>query len=56
MNNCGILVDNKKESFATGLSDIINKDFDSNKIKNFLKSKYDWQIIVSVILKIIKKK
>ena len=56
MNNCGILVDNEKESFATGLSDIINKDFDSNKIKNYLKSNYDWGIIVSIFFKIIKNK
>jgi len=56
MNNCGILVDNEKESFATGLSDIINKDFDSNKIKNYVKSNYDWGIIVTIFLKIIKNK
>ena len=56
MNNCGILVDNKKESFATGFSDIINKGFDSNKIKNYLKSNYDWGIIVSIFIKVIKNK
>ena len=56
MNNCGIFVDNEKESFATGFSDLINKDFDSNKIKNYLKSNYDWGIIVSIFLKIIKNK
>ena len=56
MNNCGILVDNEKESIANGFSDIINKDFDSNKIKNYLKSNYDWGIIVSIFLKIIKNK
>ena len=56
INNCGILVDNKKESFATGFSEIINKDFDSNKIKKYLKSNYDWEIIVSIFLKIIKNK
>ena len=55
-NTCGILVDNEKESFATAFSNIINKDFDSNKIKNYLKSNYDWEIIASVFLKIIKKK
>ena len=56
MNNCGILVDNEKESFATGFSDIVNKDFDSNKIKNYLKSNYDWEVIVSRFLKTIKNK
>ena len=56
MNNCGILVDNEKESFATGFSDIVNKDFDSNKIKNYLKSNYDLGIIASIFLKIIKNK
>ena len=56
MNNCGILVDNEKESFATAFSNIINKDFDSNKIKNYLKSNYDWEIIVNIFLKVIKKK
>ena len=55
-NNCGILVDNEKESFATAFSNIINKDFDSNKIKHYLKSNYDWEIIVNIFLKVIKKK
>lgn len=55
-NNCGILVDNEKESFATAFSNIINKDFDSNKIKSYLKSNYDWEIIVNIFLKVIKKK
>ena len=56
MNNCGILVDNEKESLATAFSNIINKDFDSNKIKKYLKSNYDWEIIVNIFLKVIKKK
>ena len=56
MNNCGILANNEKKSFAIGFSDIIIKDFDSNKIKNYLKSNYDWEVIVSRFLKTIKTK
>jgi len=56
MNNCGILANNEKKSFAIGFSDIIIKDFDSNKIKNYLKSNYDWEVIVSRFLKTIKNK
>ena len=56
INNCGILADNDKESFFNAFVKIVNKKYDSKDIKNYLKSNYDWEIIVSRFIKILKNK
>ena len=54
INKCGILVDNEKNKFADALSDILSFSYDSKSIKNYIKSNYDWNIIIDRFLKSIK--
>lgn len=55
INKCGILVDNEKISFSNAFSRIISTDYDSKEIKEYVKSNYDWSIIVNRFLSSIKK-
>ena len=54
INNCGILADNDIESFFNAFVKIVNENYDSKNIKNYLKSNYDWEIIVARFIKILK--
>ena len=54
INNCGILADNDKESFFNAFVKIVHEKYDSRNIKNYLKSNYDWEIIVARFIKILK--
>jgi glycosyltransferase involved in cell wall biosynthesis len=56
LNNCGILVDNDKASFYNAFSRIINEEYDSKVIKDYVKSNYDWSIITDRFLVSIKNK
>jgi glycosyltransferase involved in cell wall biosynthesis len=56
INNCGIFADNDKESFFNAFVKIVNEKYDSKNIKNYLKSNYDWEIIVARFIKILKNK
>ena len=56
INNCGILADNDKESFFNAFVKIVNEKYDRKNIKNYLKSNYDWEIIVARFIKILKNK
>ena len=56
INNCGILADNEKHSFNDAFSKIINKRYDTNLIKNYVKKNYDWVVIVSKFINLIKNK
>ena len=55
INNCGILADNKKNSFHEAFNEIINKKYDSVLIKNYVKVNYDWEVIVGKFIMILKK-
>ena len=55
INNCGILADNKKNSFYEAFNEIINKKYDSVLIKNYVKVNYDWEVIVGKFIMILKK-
>ena len=56
INKCGILVDNEKNSFCTAFSKIVNEKYDIKVIKDYVKSNYDWSIIVDSFLTDIKNK
>ncbi len=53
-NKCGIFTENNKNSFYNSLCNIKEKKFDSEVIKGFVKSNFDWNIIVNRFIKIIK--
>ena len=54
-NNCGIFTENNKNSFYNSFCSIKEKQFKSSEIKSFVKSNFDWQIIVKKFIKIIEK-
>jgi len=56
INNCGILANNEKNSFNDAFSKIINKKYDSNLIKNYVKKNYDWVVIVDKFINLIENK
>jgi len=56
INNCGILADNEKHSFNDAFSKIINERYDSSLIKSYVKKNYDWVVIVSKFINLIKNK
>jgi len=56
INNCGILADNKKISFNDAFSKVINDKYDSSLIKNYVKTNYDWVVIVNKFINLIKNK
>ena len=49
-NKCGILVANDKISFSRGLFDIVNNQYDSKLIKEYVFSNYDWNLIADKFL------
>jgi len=53
-NKCGILVDNEKESLANALSQIVNINYDSRVIKDYVKSNFDWSVIENKFFNIFK--
>jgi len=54
VNNCGILVDNEKNSFYNAFLKINNEKYDKNLIKNYVKSNFDWQLIVRKFINLTK--
>ena len=56
INNCGILANNEKNSLNDAFSKIIYEEYDSNLIKNYVKKNYDWAVIVSKFIDLIKNK
>jgi glycosyltransferase involved in cell wall biosynthesis len=54
-NNCGIFTENNKNSFYHAFCKIKEKKFNSVVIKKFVKSNFDWNIIVKRFIKIIGK-
>lgn len=56
INNCGILADNTKESFSVAFNNIIGKKYDTTSIKNYVRTSYDWNVIVDRFIKMIKSK
>jgi len=55
-NNCGILVDNEKNSFYQAFIKIINKKYNKKRIKAYVKSNYDWEVIVGKFINLTKNK
>ena len=53
-NNCGILAKNDKVNFNSAFQDIIQREFDEFTIKNYVKSRYDWNVIIRDFLNLIK--
>ena len=56
VNKCGILADNEKVSFFNAFTKIVNEKYDSKLIKNYVRSNYDWEVIVDRFIKILKNK
>jgi glycosyltransferase involved in cell wall biosynthesis len=56
INKCGILADNKKNSFYNAFLKIINEKYDKNLIKNYVKSNFDWEVIVGKFINLTKNK
>jgi len=54
-NKCGIFTENNKNSFYYSFCNIKEKRFNSEVIKGYVKSNFDWNIIVNRFIKIIKK-
>jgi len=54
-NNCGIFTENDKVSFCNSFYAIRERNFNVEMIKEFIKSNFDWDIIVNRFIKIIKK-
>ena len=50
INNCGILANNEKHSFYNAFRRGLEIKFDRNRIKSYVKSNYDWEIIVENFL------
>jgi len=55
-NNCGIFADNEKNSFYNAFLKIINEKYDKNLIKNYVKSNFDWEVIVGKFINLTKNK
>jgi glycosyltransferase involved in cell wall biosynthesis len=51
INNCGIFAKNEKHSFYHAFRRILEIKFDRVRIKSYVKSNYDWEIIVEKFLK-----
>jgi len=56
INNCGILADNEKNSFYEAFNKITTENYDSAMIKSYVKTNYDWEVIVGKFINIIKNK
>ena len=54
-NNCGILVDNSELGLYKGLINIQKVKFDKNIIKTYVRTNYDWSVIVDIFIKKINK-
>ena len=54
VKNCGIFVNNEKNSFFQAFKRIVRLDFDKAKIKNYVKENYDWEVIVEKFIKLTK--
>ena len=54
-NNCGILVDNSELGLYKGLINIQKAEFNKNIIKTYVKTNYDWSVIVDIFIKKINK-
>ena len=55
-NKCGILVENEEKSFANAFSEVKKLNYKTQEIKNYVKSNYDWSIIVNKFLNSIQNK
>lgn len=56
INKCGILADNDKISFFNAFTKIVNEKYDSKAIKSYVRSNYDWEVIVDRFIRILKNK
>ena len=56
INKCGILADNDKISFFNAFTKIVNEKYDSKMIKSYVRSNYDWEVIVDRFIRILKNK
>jgi len=56
INKCGILAYKDKISFLNAFTKIVNEKYDSKVIKKYVKSNYDWEVIVDRFIKILKNK
>ena len=54
-NNCGIFTQNNKVSFCNSFYAIKERNFNGEMIKEFVKSNFDWNVIVNIFIKTIKK-
>ena len=54
-NNCGIFVNNKKTSFYQGFKKIIDKEYNKELIKEYVRLNYDLEVIVGRFINLIKK-
>ena len=54
-NKCGIFTENNKNSFYNSFCNIKEKNYNSEVIKAFVKSNFDWNIIINRFIKTINK-
>jgi len=54
INNCGIFVQNEKESFYQAFQKVQNIKYHKEQIKKYVKENYDWEIIVEKFINSIK--
>ncbi len=52
-NNCGIFVKNQKEDFCTAFHQIKERNFTSEKCKEYVKDNFDWKIITNKFFTIL---
>ena len=52
-NNCGIFVKNQKEDFCTAFHQIKERNFSSEKCKEYVKDNFDWKIITNKFFTIL---
>ncbi|MAW21506.1 MAG: hypothetical protein CMD16_03825 [Flavobacteriales bacterium] len=53
-NKCGILADNNKSSFSYAFTRIVHEKYDSKEIRKYVRSNYDWKVIVGRFIKILR--
>jgi glycosyltransferase involved in cell wall biosynthesis len=56
INNCGIFTDNNKVSFFEAFNRVILKGYNATLIKSYVKTNYDWEVIVDRFIDLIKSK
>ena len=52
-NYCGMFVNNDKNDFYLAFKNIIHKNYNEKNIKTYVKSRYDWEIILQDFIKFI---